>query len=218
MKKIVYILLALLLVSVGFNVWLKLNPKIQYVPVPQNRTITYTTPSGNTVATTTVIREKEITKVVHSDSLKKKLDNLIPDVQRRTQKIQELTEIKAKLEGELLAKDAEISELKSNIQTWKGKYMQIAYNKDSNSVKYSYNADIKIVATKKDKHGNATEISVTSPDPNFKVDGIETFRQEIFIPKKKFGIGVQGGYYYSPEMNRAFPAIGVGVSYNLIRF
>ncbi len=151
-------------------------------------------------------------------------DTLAPALKIATGKISELQQIKATLEGTVNAQKIIIDNQKNRLTYYKDKYFTATTKTDTigNSVlDYKYNAQIDLVTENKKKNWfskEVQEITITSPDKNMKINGVEHFKKEIFIPTKRFGLGLQTGYYFVPETGKFVPAIGVGFSYNLFRF
>lgn len=139
-------------------------------------------------------------------------------------KINELTRIKAKLEGELKATRVELAENKEKRVYYEDRYLSIVTQEDSTGspqkLNYAYNAELNIANFSQRKNFWNKErhyIDVSSPDKNFKIYGLEHYKKEIYIRPKSVGIGLQFGYGITDDF-RISPYMGVGVSYNLIRF
>lgn len=150
-------------------------------------------------------------------------DTLAPALKIANEKISELQQIKATLEGTVNAQKIIIDNQKNRLTYYKDKYFTATAKTDTigNSVlDYKYNAQLDIVTEDKSKlwGKEKQEVTITSPDKNFRINGVEHFKKEIFIPTKRFGFGLQTGYYFVPETGKFEPAIGVGLSYNLFRF
>lgn len=81
--------------------------------------------------------------------------------------------------------------------------------------------DTVTVLWKKVKEGNILnreiffQLDVSTANPDTKVSGIKAYR--IYEKPKKWAIGGQIGYGFSNSM-KSFPYIGIGISYNPIRF
>lgn len=151
-------------------------------------------------------------------------DTLVPALKTATSKIKEYQQVKAKLEGSVQGLKSELDKERTKTTYYKDKYFSATTKIDSlgNSIlAYNYNAHLDIVTESKRKNILSKEMQtvyITSPDKNFKVNGVEHFKKDIAIPVKRWGVGIQAGYYYVPENNKLTPGVGVGVSYNLIRF
>lgn len=151
-------------------------------------------------------------------------DTLAPAFKIAKEDIKELQQVRAKLEGTVKSQKAEIDLQKTKVVYYQNKYFSAKTKTDTagnSSLDYKYNAQIDIVTAKKKKNlfsKEVQEITISSPDKNLKINGVEHFKKDISTPANKFGIGIQAGYYYSPELNRAVPAVGFGISYNPIRF
>lgn len=150
-------------------------------------------------------------------------DTLAPALKIATGKIAELQQVKAKLEGTVKSQKTEIDKQKVQTIYYQDRYFTATSKTDSlgnSNLNYQYNAQLDI-ATTKEKRFLGKEIQtvhITSPDKYLNINGVEHFKKDISTPPKRFGIGIQSGYYFTPETGKLSPAIGVGVSYNLIRF
>ncbi|MCL1656830.1 hypothetical protein M2T79_09490 [Elizabethkingia miricola] len=147
-------------------------------------------------------------------------DTLAPALNIASSKIDELTRTNMLLEGKLKATRYELDENKKARIYYENKYIQIVSNSDS-TINYKYNAIIDIAKFNKRSWilgKEHTYVDISSPDPNFKINGVEHFKKRIDVKPKRWGIGIQGGYYYVPTFNQFYPAFGIGLSYNLIRF
>ena len=150
-------------------------------------------------------------------------DSLAPSLKIAKGKIDELTRINAKLEGELKATREELSENKERSLFFENKYLSIITTEDSTRqnprLKYSYNAEINVVQFSKRKNIFSKQrnyIDVSSPDKNFKINGLEHFKKEIILRPKRIGVGFQAGYGINENLTIS-PYLGIGLSYNLIR-
>lgn len=147
-------------------------------------------------------------------------DTLAPALRIKMNQVKELTQVKAKLEDKVKAQQVEIDANKNKTYHYKTKYFEATGTDADSSLKYAYNAELNLL--KYDKKGSLlgakkTYIDISSPDKNLKINGVENFTKDISSPPTKFGLGVQAGYGVSSDM-KASPYIGLGVSYNLIRF
>ncbi|KPE50135.1 DUF6808 domain-containing protein [Chryseobacterium indologenes] len=144
-------------------------------------------------------------------------DTLAPALNIATEKIDELTRANFILEGQLKASKEQRE--KDRI-FYENKYMQIVSNTADSTLIYKYNAVVDIVKYNERKWllgKENTYIDISSPDKNMKINGVEHFKKRIEVRPKRFGFGVQAGYYYVPAANQFYPGFGLGVSYNLIR-
>lgn len=147
-------------------------------------------------------------------------DTLAPALNIATSKIDELTRAKFLLEGQLKATKVELDVNKKAKVFYESKYMQIVSNVADSTIDYKYNAVVDVVKYKDRKWllgKENTYIDISSPDKNMKINGVEHFKKRIDVKPKRFGFGIQAGYYYVPSANQFYPGFGVGISYNLIR-
>ena len=152
-------------------------------------------------------------------------DTLIKALNISVDKITELTQIKARLEGELKATKQELAQNKAKVTHYKDKYLEATTIEDStgNTLKYAYNASLDVVQYEDRKNWFSQKksyIDISSPDKNFKVNDMERYKKEIKIPNKRFGIGVNIGYgaYLQGKQVYLGTYAGVGLHYNLIKF
>lgn len=144
-------------------------------------------------------------------------DTLAPALNIAQEKIDELTRAKFTLEGQLKA--SKIQREKDRIY-YQNKYLQIVSNTADSTIDYKYDAVVDVVkySDRKWLFGKEnTYIDISSPDKNMKINGVEHFKKRIDVKPKRFGLGIQAGYYYVPASNQFYPGFGVGVSYNFIR-
>lgn len=150
------------------------------------------------------------------DTLAKALDVAV-------EKIREITRIKAKLEGELHATKIELTKSQEQKVYYQNKYLSIITYADSlgnpQHLKYTYNAEINVAHFTERRGFWSKEryfIDVSSPDKNFKINGLEHYREPLYIRPKRVGVGFQVGYGLTQDF-KVQPYMGVGVSWNVIR-
>ena len=141
-------------------------------------------------------------------------DTLAPALKIATGKISELQQIKATLEGTVNAQKIIIDNQKNRLTYYNGKYFSATTKTDTvgnSDLDYKYQAQLDIVTEDKSKlwGKEKQEVTITSPDKNFRINGVEHFKKEIFIPTKRFGLGLQTGYYFVPQTGKFVPAICV---------
>lgn len=151
-------------------------------------------------------------------------DTLGPAFKIAKENISELQQVRAKLEGTIKAQKAEIDKEKTKVVYYQDKFFSAKTKTDTvgnSTLDYEYNAQIDLITETKKKNlfsKEVQQITASSPDKNLKINGVEHFKKEVPIPSKRFGIGIQAGYYFVPEMGRTVPAVGIGFSYNPIKF
>lgn len=146
-------------------------------------------------------------------------DTLAPALKIATEKINELQRVKAKLEGTVKAQKAEINNEKVRTVYYQDKYFSAVTKTDTlgnSDLDYTYNAVIDIATVNKPRFlkKDVQEIYITSPDRNFKVNGVEHYKQSVTIPRKNFSIGLQVGYGITES--GFSPYVGLGGQFNLI--
>jgi len=179
-------------------------------------------PKDSTIHGTFKEQEGEIVKnYVTKNYMTYVSDTLAPALNIAQEKIDELTRTNFNLDGQLKATKTELDANKKARVFYESKYMQIVSNIQDSTVDYKYNAVVDIVKYKDRKWllgKENTYVDISSPDKNMKINGVEHFKKRIDVKPKRFGFGIQGGYYYVPAANQFYPAFGIGVSFNLIRF
>ncbi len=150
------------------------------------------------------------------------LDTLSPALKIANNKIDELQRINATLQGKVKATEKILNSAKVQEVYYKDKYFEAITRTDTlgnSDMEYKYNATLDVVTENKRRflRKDIQTVHITSPDKNFRVNGVEHFKKETFVKPRNFGIGLQVGYHYVPSLNQAHPTVGVGISYNLIK-
>lgn len=149
------------------------------------------------------------------------IDSIAMALNVANDKITELTRVRAALTGRLKASIITMDSLNNRTYTFSGRFLNAILTERDSMLKYKYNAEISIVKYRKRKNLFSPEysyIDLSSNDPNMKINGLYQFTIKHRDKVTPFGIGLQMGYYFYPEYGVFRPAIGAGVSYNLIRF
>ena len=210
MKYITWILIALLLIACCVIAWFWFNPKIEQVYVkmkPTPEIVYIEKDDGGTIATV----EKSIANNP-AETLSEKYvgyvnDTLVPALNkglRYKAEVTELNRINAILKDSLSKKNIVINTVKKDVIHWQTKYISIAANPTDSTVTYAYNAQIDIAEYQKKESlfGNKkTYIAVTSPDKNFRINGMENYTKEI--KDKKDILQLKGkiqGFYFNKNI------------------
>lgn len=189
MKILNYLLIGLLLIAAGVIAWFYFNPKIEkvYVQVKPKPEIVYVVKPDSTTVAQTTVQTVDIEKEIKADSLKQKWSGLIDDAKQ----VAELTMVKGtleaqlqKVEGEKLALIQENQKLKNNVSVWEGKYYQFVADNETGEGKLKADVAIKLVGKNLDRYGHNIEISATSDNPDFRINGMEVYRQKYEVPKR----------------------------------
>lgn len=196
-KGISYILGFLLLLTIGYIVFLHFNPKVKYVYLQTKPTIKIVyveRPDGSSVAKSTIPTAELAEQMIDLEKTKEMYERLIPEIKDRKKEVAVLSEIRSTVEGTLRRKDITIDSLKrqlaiiegkpSNSTTWKGKYMTITHNVDSQSVDYKYNNVVQLAITTPKNSRDSVSVSASSPDIENKINGMDTYVQRFVIPKR----------------------------------
>lgn len=204
MKIINYILLALLLISVGVVAWFYYNPKIEkvYVQIKPKAEIIYIEKSdGGNIATVPIFQSSKPTEVL-SDGYIKYIDTVTQALNKGLKyklEVQRLTKVNAVLKDSLSRKDLIIQTTNNNVIAWRTKYIEIETNVKDSTAKYTYNAQLDIIDydKKESLFGKRKQfIAVTSPDKNLRINDVENYSKEIKTPKDflELNLKIQGLY------------------------
>lgn len=197
------ILLILLVISVGFNLYQyyfptveKVKGEIVYLPGEKQSTIVYKLPDGSQSATVKVEQQYE-KQTASAKELINEVKN-IPDLEKEKE-ITNLMVAKMKLELNLSEKDLAINDKEKEIKKWKDKYNSIEVNNLTNEVKSISEVSPKIATTeKREKFYKPKEsyTTITSENPAVKFYGVESY--QFKNPKQKdfveLNLKVQGLY------------------------
>ncbi|AZA49745.1 hypothetical protein EG346_16850 [Chryseobacterium carnipullorum] len=225
-NKAVIAILALIILALVANLiggWFTLSKK-DHIAEESEKNIdtiylnTYVNPKDSTTHGKFEQKEGEVVKnYITKNYMTYVSDTLAPALNIAKEKIDELTRAKFTLEGQLKA--SKIQREKDRVY-YENKYLQIVSNVQDSTVDYKYNAIVDVVKYQDRKWllgKENTYIDISSPDKNMKINGVEHFKKRIDVKPKRFGLGIQAGYYYVPAANQFYPGFGVGLSYNLIR-
>ena len=157
------------------------------------------------------ILAKNAISPTYVDSLKQALN--IKDGQ-----LQELTRIKGTVSGSVKT-TAIADSLGNKTFAYNGKWLNFSLNTADSVAKYRYRPELTIAKVKKGNWltGKRTYSDISFVDPNAIIDDVGYFTLAGEAPKR-FGLGIQAGYYYDPIKRQFLPAIGLGISYNLVNF
>lgn len=164
-----------------------------------------------------ILRSTETVYVVDSALM----DSIARVIKVKDSRITELLTAKATLEGEVKAASVTVDSLKNRTYNFVTPFLRARFAERDSSLRYRYNAKIGIVKYNK-REGlfgpRYHYIDLSSNDPNMTINGMEQFtiRQENKVTP--WGIGLQAGYYFEPESGTFRPAVGAGISYNILRF
>lgn len=152
----------------------------------------------------------------------KVLDSLRLDNLDKASKLQQASAIIGKLEAKNLRATIVIDSLNRKSYLYKDAYATAKFTPDSLGGAFDIDWRLKLVRHDYKKRKNflspyAYYTDILSPDPRITIGEIQSLTIESHKPTRG-GIGLQGGYYYDPQQRKLMPAIGVGLSYNIIRF
>lgn len=168
--------------------------------------------------------KKEIAVNDKSDFSKAEIDKLKKALALKDNQIKAITTANATLKDSLKIKSITLDSLNNKIWTWSKVEPEKSEIKASMNEKDSIlhiEANIKVQTVDYiEKHWFKKDKLITdfySSDQNIKFNGVQIYRSEKIIQPKRFGIGLQMGYGLGSNF-QIFPYVGIGASYNLIRF
>ncbi|MFB5946140.1 hypothetical protein [Albibacterium profundi] len=138
--------------------------------------------------------------------------------------IKDLTRINGRLEGVIEGLKGDIE--KGVLIDFNSQYLNASVD-TLYKMTYGYDAELRIATYDEPGGflglGNPKHyIDISSPDTNFTINSIDRFRVEVPVKPKPWGIGIIGGWTIDPTIQNGElkfrPSLGVGVSYNVIRF
>lgn len=205
MKLINYTITALLLLALGYITWLYFNPKIEKVFIqikPQPQIVYVEKKGGGSIATVPIRETNTMEEVLPENYLKYVNDTLKPALKeglRYKTEVTKLTRVIGVLQDSLSKKNIVVNAVKSDLITWKTKYIEISANAKDSTAKYTYNAQLDIAEYNRRKNLFSKKeqvIAISSPDKNLKINGVDNFTKTI-KPKKdilQLNLKVQGLY------------------------
>lgn len=166
-----------------------------------------------------ILSNGDITKLPISQSV---LDSLRLDNLDKNAKLQQASAIIGKLEAKNLRATTVIDSLNRKSFLYKDAYASAKFTPDSLGGTFDIDWKLKLVRHDYKKRSNFLSpytyyTDILSPDPRISIGELQNLTIESHKPTR-WGIGIQGGYYYNPSQNKLMPAIGLGLFYNIIRF
>lgn len=164
---------------------------------------------------TEVYATKNIEKSIATNGY---VDSLAKALSISVNRIEELTRVRATVKDKVKLQMADSA---NNYRTYSynGKWLSATVNPADTSLNYSYN--VELINSRYSKGnwltGKKWYNDVAIADPNARVNSVERFT----IPPervRRLGVGLQLGYRYDFANNKVSPSIGLGLSYNFIRF
>ncbi len=206
MKVINYILLVLLLIALGIIGWLYFNPKIErvYVQIKPTPEIVYIEKKGgSSIATIPQQTASEPEQTLSENYIRYVNDTLKPALEEGLKykvKFEQLTRANATLQDSLSRKNVVLNNVKKEVITWKTKYVEISVNPTDSTANYRYNAVLDVANYGRKRHlfsGKENYISISSPDKNLTINGVENFTRSFSAPHNflELNILVHGTYF-----------------------
>ena len=176
---------------------------------------------SNTVAKRkeAILSSGDISKLPISQSV---YDSLRLDNLEKGTKLQQASAMIGRLEAKGLRAVAVIDSLNRKSYLYKDAFASARFTPDSLGGTFDIGWKLKLIRHDYKKRSNFLSpytyyTDILSPDPRISIGELQNLSIESQKPTR-WGIGLQGGYYYDPQQRKLLPAIGVGLSYNIIRF
>ncbi|MCX2473573.1 hypothetical protein OQZ33_04430 [Pedobacter sp. MC2016-05] len=166
-----------------------------------------------------IIGNGDITGLPVSKSV---LDSLRLDNMDKTKKLQQASAINASLSAKALHAEKKTDSLLKEHYIYTDDYLTAMFTPDSSGGKFDVNYKLSLIRHDYKKRKNFFSpyrqyTDILSPDKRILIDNMQSLTIES--PKtKRFGIGVQAGYYFNPATQQFNPSFGIGISYNLLSF
>lgn len=146
-----------------------------------------------------------------------RLDNL-----DKASKLQQASAIIGKLEAKNLRATMVIDSFNRKAYVYKDAFAVAKFTPDSLGGTFDIDWHLKLIRHDyKKRNGFLAPYTyytdILSPDPRITINQMQSLTIESRKPPN-WGIGLQLGYYYNTQQQKLMPAVGVGLSYNLIRF
>lgn len=166
-----------------------------------------------------ILSNGDISKLPISQSV---LDSLRLDNLDKKAKLQQASAIIGKLEAKNLRAKRFIDSLNQITFIYQDDFASAKFSPDSTGGTFDIAWRLKLIRHDYKKRSSFLApytyyTDILSPDPRITIDEIQSLTIESHKPTR-WGIGLHGGYYYDPQQRKLMPAIGIGLSYNLIRF
>lgn len=193
------------------------NPATAYV---SNKIDEYKDKAGQTTAKVETNKQSSIKGVDPAE-----YQRVLNALNIKENQILAYTNVEAKLRDSLRLKSLAFDDLKNKKWEWEtvkpsGSVIK-AYMNEKDSILHT-DVEVKLNTTDYvDKGGlfgrDRFYTDIYSEDQNVKINGVKSFRKETFVAPKRFGIGLQVGYGVSNDLKPSL-YVGVGVSYNILKF
>lgn len=166
-----------------------------------------------------ILSNGDITKLPVSQSV---FDSLRLDNLDKTKKLQQASIVTATITARALRATKMLDSLQRKQFKYGDEYLSASFTPDS--LGGTFDVDYRLNLIRQDYRKRKNFLSpyvdyteILSPDRRVTIAGLQSLTIDSRKPTR-FGIGIQSGYYYDPLQHKFLPAIGLGLSYNLIRF
>lgn len=164
---------------------------------------------------------EQLKEVIKREYIPYIVDTLAPLLKIKEQQITELTRVKAELSGALRVAYRTIDTLRNggrdSVITYKGPYMEVSAHSSSQTVRYRYNALLNLIGFRKRKGPFSLYrnfIDVSSPDPGFRINGLERYKKQVGFPKDKMALSRNGNLVMGLKDQRYNNRLSTGLSLN----
>lgn len=145
------------------------------------------------------------------------IDSLKRALNVKVEQIAEMTRIKATVKDKV--KTTVTDSIGYQTFSYKNKWLDAKLTTKDSLLNYTYN--VELVDTKYYRGnwlmGKTWYRDISLADPNGFINGVQRFSLPPDHPKR-LGLGLQIGYHYNVVTRQAEPSVGLGLSYNFIRF
>lgn len=147
------------------------------------------------------------------------VDSLAKALAISVSRIEELTRVKATIQDKVKLQINSDSLNSNRTYSYHGKWLTATVNPADTTLDYVYNLELINTRYRKGNWltGRRWYNDVSLADPNALINSVERFT----IPPervRRLGLGLQVGYRYDFAQNKISPSIGLGLSYNFVRF
>ncbi|SUJ26534.1 Uncharacterised protein [Sphingobacterium spiritivorum] len=235
-EKIILIALAFMVLVSGilsYNILFR-KPEVKYITEAAPNIINEAQTEAKIIAASVDNKGYSRTVAIRKDAIlsngdisqlpvsQKVLDSLRLADMDKNSRLQQASAVIGKLEAKNLRASAIIDSLNRTSYLYKDDFAIAKFTPDSQGGTFDIDWRLKLV--RHDYKKRKTFLSpytyytdILSPDSRITISELQNLTIESHKPTR-WGVGLQGGYYFDPQQGKFTPAIGVGLSYNIIRF
>lgn len=166
-----------------------------------------------------IINSGDVTKLPVSQSV---LDSLRLDNIDKSKKLIQASLINGSINARALRAEKRLDSLKHEQFVYTDDFLTAVYTPDTLGGKFDVNYKIVLIRHDYKKRKNffspyRNYTDILSPDKRILINNLQAITIEQNKPKR-FGVGLQVGYYFNPVTSKFNSSFGLGFSYNIIRF